>query len=173
MIAAGVAATHLEKAAGIWEQASKDQASATSQTMSNVGAAAKQLSGFILRTDNSVNSQLLPALSNSITEQNAALLSTQQDLQEELSRMGRATQQAQAVLTHADQIITDPALKSSLDSVAEAGKNAAIATDQAAKTMTDVRAAVDYEVHELTKPVSKIKLAALFVLKALGVFFGY
>jgi hypothetical protein len=154
LIIMGAAATHLEKAAGTWEQASKSQALATSQTMLNVGAAAKQLSGFISRTDSSVNSVLLPALSNSITEQSAALLVTQKELQTNLSQMGQATQQLQATLAAANAVIADPQIKETLLHVDETSANVAESTKHLERSTQDVQDVADYYKKKLTTPVS-------------------
>ena len=160
LIVAGAAATHLEKAAGTWQEASKSQALATTQTMSNVGAAAKQLSGFISKTDDSVNSVLLPALSNSITEQNAALLSTQRGLQENLFQMSQATAEAQKVMADADEVIADPQIKETLAHVNETSESVA-GVAQDTKESADM---LEARLRQMLKPSSigkQILLTAL------------
>jgi hypothetical protein len=172
-IAAGAAAGNLEKASRAWQQSSAQQASETTHAMSAVGAVAGQLSGFISRTDNSVNSQLLPALSNSITEQNAALLSMQRDLQQNLSQMAQATAEAQKVLADTDAKINSPDIQKTLDAAALSAQNLAVATNEAAATMKSVQGGVDYEVAQLEKPVKKVKVVFLFILTCVGRFFGF
>ena len=51
--------------------------------------------------------------------------------------------------------------------------NLAATTDSAKLTMQQIQKAVEYEVHELMKPVSKVKAGFLFTVKAVGVFLGY
>ena len=173
IIVAGAAATHLEKAAGTWEQASKAQSSETTAAMSNVSAAAKQFSFFISNTDKSVNSEFLPSLTETVKRQNDALISTQKELQASIARMGLATVEAQKVLADADAQISNPAVKESVDSLAVTAHNTADLTEHAAATMKSVRSGVEYEVAELEKPVKKLKAGFLLVIKALGIFFGY
>ena len=172
IIVAG-AATNFEKASRQWEKSSTEQSASATKTFTNLNAAATSLNSLFSLTNSSLNSQLLPALSMAITDQNAALLKTQADLQANLGSIGQATAQTQQMIAHADALVSDPAIKTSIDSLAAASQNTADATKEAAGTMKDVHAAVDYEVHELTKPISKIKTVFLFCIKALGLFFGY
>lgn len=172
-IAAGAAAANVEKASRAWQQSSEKQASQVTQAMSNVSAAAAGFSIFASNLDASVNSKLLASLTSAIQEQNAGLLDAERGLQADLSQMAQATAAAQKVLADADVQISNPSIQKSVDSLATTSQNLAVTTEQAAATMKDVRSAVDYEVHELTKPVSKIKTAFLFVIKAAGLFFGY
>jgi len=172
-IIAGAMATNLEKASRTWETSSKQQASdtteamqRTSEAMSSVSAAAKQLSSFISRTDDSVNSALLPALTKTITDQNAQLGETQSKLQASLVQIAAATASTQQMIADADAEVKNP-------DIAATFKNVATTTSEAAGTMTSVHKAVDYEVSELMKPISKVKAVALAVIKALGIFFGY
>jgi hypothetical protein len=163
----------VRKAATTWEQASKDQASKTTKAMSDVSAAAEQFTTFVSRTDASVNGVLVPQLKTSIEQQNAALLGNQKQLQASLQNVAESSTGLQKFLADADVQILNPSIQKSVDSLATTSQNLAVTTEQAAATMTDVHKAVDYEVHELTKPVSKIKTAFLFVVKAAGLFFGY
>lgn len=173
MIAVGAAAGNLEKASREWQQASKDQASETTKAMSNVSAAADRFSTFISNTDRSVNSDLIPHLATAVKDQNDALISTQKELQASIARMGLATAEAQKVLADADAQISNPAVKESVDSLAVTAHNTADLTEHAAATMKSVRSGVEYEVAEIEKPVKKAKAALLFVIKAIGLFFGY
>src|ERR1700722_20385480 len=56
VIVAGVTMSEVQKGALEWQKASKTQALQTTQAMSNVSAVAKQLTGFVSRTDESLNS---------------------------------------------------------------------------------------------------------------------
>ena len=173
VIVMGAAATHLEKAAGTWEQASKTQAEETSQAMSNVSAAASQLTTFVSRTDDSVNSLLLPTLTSSIEAQNASLLETQKELRENLYQMGQATAQLQSTLADADKIILNPNIKESIDNLNLTAQNVAKATSEGAATMQTIHTTVDYEAKELMRPVKKVQAVWHFVVRSLGRFFGF
>lgn len=139
VIIAGAAAGNLERASRAWEQASKQQASETTRAMSSVSAAAKQLTGFISRTDNSLNAELLPTLTDTVAKQNTALLETEKQLQGNLSEMASTTQQLQTVLSHADERITDPSIKLSLDNVAESSANLAASTKDVKQVLDKFR----------------------------------
>jgi hypothetical protein len=154
VIIAGAAATHLEKAAGTWQQASKAQALETSQAMSNVSAAAGQLITFISKTDDSINSRLLPALTTSIEQQNASLLETQKELRENLSQMGQATAQLQQTLAAADAQISNPAIQESIANLAAATQNANHGMEQLAAIATDGRQVADKARETYLKPVN-------------------
>lgn len=170
LIAAGAAAGNLERASRAWEQASKEQSAQTTKAMSNVSAAAKGLSLFVSRTDASVNSSLLPQITEAIRQQNAALLTSQNALQSNLSQIALATTQLQTTLADADKVIADPAIKESIDSLAFSSQNLVVATSEGAATMSSVRKAVDYEVHEIMKPISKVKQVTLFLAQLAGKF---
>jgi hypothetical protein len=173
LIATGAAAGNVEKASRAWDSASKQQASSTTTAMLNVSAAAGRLSDFVSRTDKSVNSIFLPQLMSAIADQNAALLESQRALQANLKEVLVTTQQAQTVLVDVDSQVNSPDIKIALDGLAETSKNSAAATAEATATMKDVRQAVEFEIDELEKPVSKLKGAALFVSKIVGHFFGF
>jgi len=151
------AATNVEKASRAWEQSSKNQALTTSTAMSNVSAAAAELTRFISQTDKSVNSILLPTLSQAVDSQNAALLETQKDLQSNLAA-------AQKVLLDTDAQISSPDVKIALDNFAASSQNLSAATAEGAASMRDVHAALDYEIKQLEAPVTKAKVAWNFAL---------
>src|SRR5258708_38396116 len=83
-IAAGVAASHLEKGSDIWLQASKTQATETTKAMRSVNAVAERASILLSRTDDSLNANLLPSLTKTIQDQNGALLESESFLKENL-----------------------------------------------------------------------------------------
>jgi hypothetical protein len=172
VIAAG-AATNVEKASRAWESASKDQASATLTAMQSVTAVAKQVSVFISKTDDSINSRFVPALQTSLEQQNASLLANQSQFSSEMKDMEAATQQLQKTLADADAVIADPAMKETLANAATSSQNLASATADAAGTMKDVRIAVDHEVKVLLAPANKVKVVVMLILQAAGKFLGY
>ena len=170
VIIAGAAAGNLERSSKAWEQASKEQSTQTSLAMSRVSAAAGQLSGFITNTDKSVNASLLPAMTEAIRSQNAALLTNQQELTGDLRHLAETTTQLQKVLADADHTISGPELKETLQNTADATKNAVVVTQNLAATTADVREGVHYEVRQLEAPVTKFKAVfniALTVLRKL------
>jgi hypothetical protein len=160
----------VRKGATTWNQASKEQSTQTTQAMSRVSAVAGQLSLFVTRTDESINAHLLPTLTESIREQNASLLTNEETLTGSLKQIGETTNQAQKVLIDADAVISSPKLQETLASTAESAHNLSKATADGAATMADVRKAVEYEVHQLMAPITKIRAAfniSLDVLKRL------
>lgn len=163
----------LRKGAKTWQQASKEQASATTLAMSNVDAAVERFTLFVSHTDASINSSLLPSLTDALQTQNASLLTTQKQLQANLQEMEYVTQQLQQTLADADKQIADPQVKIAIDNLATASQSVASATDHADKTMASVQQGVEYEVHEITKPVSAAKKAVLFIATLVGRFLGY
>jgi len=173
VLEAGLTLKNLREASQSWKSASAEQASATTKAMSNVSAVAGQLSGFISRTDNSLNALLVPSLNNAIVQENQSLLKTQANLQENLSQMLVATQQLQRTLAAAETQINSPDIKIAMDNLAETSEHAATATREGAATMAKVHEAVSYEVAELEKPVKKIKVIWDFTLRSFGKFFGY
>jgi len=164
---AGVAATHLEKASGTWEKSSERQSTEVSKAMLNVSVAVSKFSRFISKTDNSINSKLLPSATDAINQQNSALLETQRSLQKNLLSISVATQQAQKVLVDADSQINNPAIKEGIDSLTEAAQNTATFTREGAASMTDVHTALDYELKQLMAPVTKLKLAGNIALSVI------
>lgn len=143
------AATNVEKASRAWQQASTDQSAQTTLAMSNVSAAAENLSTFISKTDNSLNSDILPSLSTSIREQNASLLKSQQSLQENLAQLSTATIQVQATLATADKVLGDPRIPESLQNIADGTKHLANST-------ADVQTVADKFASDFTKPKNRI-----------------
>lgn len=166
VIIIGATATNLEKASRVWQQASQDQASVTSKAMSNVSAAAAAVTSLALHTDSSINSNLIPSLTATVSDQNAQLVETQRELQKQLAGVGAVTASTQRMIADADTQVKNP-------DIAATFKSVATTTNEAAGTMTSIHRGVDYEVSELMKPISKVKAVALAVLKAAGIFFGY
>jgi hypothetical protein len=172
VIAAG-AFSNLEKGARSWKENSDSQASLSTdalkranEALRNLSASAKSLDYLITSTNNSLNVSLLPSLSRAISDQNNALLATET--------------QAISTLADADRVVANPrisesidALADSIDALADSSKSVALATASGAATMQKVQQGVEYEVNQLEKPVKKVKVIFLFILTALGHFFGY
>jgi hypothetical protein len=131
ILEAGLTLKNLREASETWKKASQEQADNSTKATARVSAAAEQLSLFVSNTDRSVNASLLPAMTQAISQQNAALLASQEALQENLKAMLLATQQLQKTLADADTRISDPAIQKSID-------NLAAATQQATLAMTNV-----------------------------------
>lgn len=163
IIVAGVAATHLEKASNTWEKSSMDQSRDTTKFLALGSKTMLSLNNLLVSTNSSLNSQLLPSLSNAIREQNESLLESQKRFQSNLS-------ESQKVLADADAQINNPAIKESVDSLAEAAQNTASATNEAAASMKTIRTGLDYELKQLMAPVTKAKAAlniSLLVIRRL------
>lgn len=156
---------NLREASATWKQASEEQSQNTSKAMSNVSVAAERLSTFVSRTDNSVNSVLLPALSTSIEQQNAALLETQKDLQANLSQMAQATAELQKTLVAADAVIADPAIKVSLQNLADASESASDATEHLSGITAAGQRTAEYYEKKLSTPQSFAKTLLQAVLQ--------
>jgi len=165
VIAAG-AFTNIEKGGRAWEKNSDAQAKQSTETLTNLNAAAKSLDSLVTSTDKSLNLLLLPSLSAAINDQNAALLTTERNVDV-------AVTTATATLADADRVVSNPRLPEAVDSLADSSKSLAVATDQAAKTITSIRSGVEYEVAQIEKPVTKIKAIYLFILSSIGRFLGY
>jgi len=157
VLEAGLTLKNLREASEAWKDASKQQALATSRAMSNVDAAVVRFTSFISKTDESVNSTLLPTFSGTIERQSAAMLETQKDLQESLKGLLQATQQLSKTVGEAGDVVSDPRLKEALANLAKASQNAADATDHLAKTTDSVEGYVKWEVGQLEKPASFAK----------------
>ena len=157
VLEAGLTLKNLREASEAWKDASKQQALATSRAMSNVDAAVVRFTSFISRTDESVNSTLLPTFSVTLERQSAALLESQRALQENLQALLQATQQLQKTVAEAGDVVSDPHLKEALANLSEASQNAADATDHLAKTTEATEGFVKWEVGQLEKPASFAK----------------
>ena len=68
VLEAGLTLKNLKEASQSWKEASEKQTSETTQAMSNLSGAARNLSGFISRTDESLNSRVLPSLTDMLTQ---------------------------------------------------------------------------------------------------------
>jgi hypothetical protein len=169
----GLTAKNLREASLTWNSASKEQALQTTKAMSNVSAAANQLSSFISRTDNSLNALLVPNINSAIVQENQSLLKTQGDLQENLLQLSKAISQSNKVLSDADAQITSPDIKIAMDNFATSSNNLSAATAEGAASMKDVHAALDYEIAQLEKPVKKVKVVLEFLATIAGKFLGY
>lgn len=172
IIVAG-AATNVEKGARAWKENSEAQAKSSTEAFQNLNRTAISANNLLTSTNNSLNSRLLPSLSQAIEEQNRALLKTQGDLQASLGGIAQATAQTQRILADVDTQISNPAIKESVDNLAVATQNASKATAEGAASMEKVHEAINYEVAELEKPVKKIKVIWDFTLRSIGKFFGY
>jgi hypothetical protein len=157
ILEAGLTLKNLREASEEWKQASKDQASATTQAMYDVSAAANKLTIFVSRTDDSVNSKIIPKLSMALEQQNSALLQSQSDLQANLAQMLQATQQLQQTLSDADAVIADPKIKESLDHLATATENASEAMHHVSGITEAGENTARYYEHRLTSPQSFFK----------------
>jgi isoleucyl-tRNA synthetase len=151
IIIAGATATHLEQASRAWQKASELQAGQTSVAMSNVSAAAARLTTFVSKTDDSVNTRLLPALTTSIEEQNASLLESQQALRENLSQMLLATAQLQKTLAAAEMVVADPEIKTILADADEDVKQLKPMLEAGTATAEDVQRVADKIAAQYTK----------------------
>ena len=165
VIAAG-AFTNIEKGGRAWEKNSDAQAKQSTETLTNLNAAAKSLDSLVTSTDKSLNLLLLPSLSAAINDQNAALLTTERNVDV-------AVTTATATLADADRVVSNPRLPEAVDSLADSSKSLAVATASGAASMQKVQQGVEYEVNSLMKPVRKAKAVLLFVVTLLGHFFGY
>jgi hypothetical protein len=131
ILEAGLTLKNLREASETWKKASQEQAANSTKATASVNAAAERLSLFVSNTDRSVNVSLLPAMTEAINRQNAALLLSQGALQENLKEMLLATRALQKTLADADAAISSPDIQRSLD-------NLAAATSQATVAMTNV-----------------------------------
>ena len=171
-IAAGAAAGNLEKASRAWEKSSQDTASNTLKAMSNVSAAAAQLTSSVSVVEKSVSGLLLTS-EQVITQQSANLSTSQTALQNSLLEVQKTNQALQKTLVDADAQIANPAIGQSVNNLAEMTKQGAATMTEAAGTVKDVHTAADYELKQLLAPVSKVKAAFLFTVKAVGIFLGF
>ena len=156
---------NFKEASDTWKSASAEQASSTTKAMSNVSAAAARLSGFISRTDNSLNASLVPTINAAIVQENQSLLKTQADLQAELSQMAQATAEAQKVLIAAEAQINNPSLQRSVDNLALATQDAASAVKHLDNITADGEKTADYYAKRLTTPQSFVKTLAEAILQ--------
>lgn len=79
-------------------------------------------------------------------------------------------QDAQQVLTHADERISGPELKLVFDNAAKSSENLATATHEGAEMLKDAHEVERYEIKQLEAPVTKIKVVfhvALDILRHL------
>src|SRR5271168_1158584 len=111
VIAAG-AFTNIEKGGRAWEKNSDAQAKQSTETLTNLNAAAKSLDSFVTSTDKSLNLLLLPSLSRAINEQNEKLL-------ESWRSVDAAGIEATAMLADADRVVANPRLPEAVDNLAD------------------------------------------------------
>jgi hypothetical protein len=156
VLEAGLTLKNLREASLAWEQSSKEQSANTTRAISHVDAAVVQLSSFISRTDSSINVNVLPALTQMLNDQNVALLTAQSALRADLER-------ANIVLADADAQISDPAIKQSLQNLAEGTKQLADSSVQMTAIATDGRQVADKFRETYLKP----RNVALSILKTL------
>jgi len=147
-----------------WKNASQKQSESATRALSSTRETLASLNSLVKRTDASLNESVLPSLASAVTSQNQALLTTQADLQAELSLMAQATAEAQKVLADADAQISSPDVKIALDNFAASSQNLSAATAEGAASMKDVHLALDYEIKQLEAPVTKAKVAWNFAL---------
>ncbi|MGB7849177.1 MAG: hypothetical protein WBL63_26425 [Candidatus Acidiferrum sp.] len=164
-IAAGAAAGNVEKASRAWQESSKAQSESTLQAMSNVAAAAKQITGLVSRTDESINSSLIPSITKAVNDQNALLGESQKNLQANLVETLKASQQLQKTLADADATIADPAIKESIENLAVATKNASDATGHLSEITAAGERTADYYEKKLTTPAGFLKTFVKVVLE--------
>jgi hypothetical protein len=142
-IAAGAAAGNLEKASRSWQAASESQSKLSTAVLASTRETLASLQTLARRTDASLNDSVLPVLAGAVAHQDQALLESQKQLQQNLSQMGQATAEAQKVLADADVQISNPAIKESLDGLAEASKQLNASMEQATAIATDGRQVAD------------------------------
>jgi hypothetical protein len=129
MIAAGAAAGNVEKASRVWQSASASEIAQASLVASSVNAAVKRFTTFISKADESFNSSLVPAATLMIEQQNAALLTSQRELQTDIIA-------SQRLLADADKQISNPSISASL-------ANIDAVTLESAQTMQNVHSETD------------------------------
>jgi hypothetical protein len=158
VIVVGAAAGDVEKGAREWQQASSAQIKAVSQVSSNVSVAAARLGSLISRTDNSLNSSLIPSTVAALNQQNAALLTNQEQLQANLIALRSATESLQRTISDADKQVSSPDISRSLASLADSTKQLdAVSVD--AKTAADL--AIQKEREILNPPPKKLAIKLL------------
>jgi len=160
----------VRKGATTWNQASKDQSEYATRALGSVQETTASIRTLVKRTDASLNDLVLPNLAASVKEQNQALLKSQKQLQDSLLEVSKATSQAEKIFQDADEQINNPAIKESVDSLAEAAQNTASATNEAAASMKTIHAGLEYELKQLEAPVTKVKAAlniSLLVIRRL------
>jgi hypothetical protein len=165
VIEAGLTLKNLREASLEWKKASQTQSQQTTQAMSGVSAAASKLTSFVARTDESINSQIIPRLSTVLEQQSLALLQTQLDLQANLKEILVTTQQLQKTLADADAQLASPAIQKTLDNLSVASENMSEATGHLANITADGEKTADYYAKRLMTPQSFIKTVALTVLR--------
>jgi hypothetical protein len=166
IVIAANAAADVQKGVEVWKKQSDAQSKQSTQALTNLNAAAKSLDSLLISTDKSLNLSLLPSLSAAINDQNEALKKSE-------ANIDAAVTIATATIEDADRVVSSPRLPEAVDNLADSSKSVAIATAAGAATMQKVQSGVTYEVDQIEKPVKKVKVIFLFILTALGRFFGF
>lgn len=149
VIIIGATATNVEKASRAWEKSSQEQASQTTMAMSNVSAAAKQLTTSISSVEQST-SGLLWSTQSAITQQNAELSETQQILRQSLNS--------------ANALLANPKWDETLGGLAATLTNTASTTGHLSEMAGSGERIVKHYEATLTKPVGTIRTLAEFIL---------
>ena len=117
---------------------------------------------LIDHTDKSINQPvegLLPRLTDTVRQ----AADTVYAFKSTVVTANDALLEVKSTVGAADAVISDPAIKQSVDHFADTAKNTADLTASGAATMAKVQQGVTYEVDQLMKPVKKAKAIALFM----------
>lgn len=154
IIIAGAAATHLEKASGQWQEASKQQAKESTEILVASKVALGRISLLASNLDTQLNKSLIPSISIAVESQSRALLSSETKLTSVLDDMAQTTTQAQKVLETANEHLSNPAIAQSLQNIEATTANVAASTAEADKAITDLRQIADKARETYLKPVN-------------------
>lgn len=151
VIVAG-AATNVEKGARAWKENSEAQAKSSTEAFQNLNRTAISANNLLTSTNNSLNSRLLPSLSQAIEEQNRALLKTQGDLQASLGGIAQATAQTQRILADVDRDITNPSIGITLHNIEDSSNHVSESTAHLARITKDGQDVADKFRNDYMKP---------------------
>jgi ABC-type transporter Mla subunit MlaD len=179
------AMAHFKAASVSLENAAASEQSYLARASQELAKTVADAHDILIHTDISLNGTrehpgLVPQLSAAVTAQSASALETQAQLRSSMAAVTGLSSTLETAVVNLNQatanvarLSADPGIPAAIADLASSSKNLASTTAEANGTMQDVHKAIDWEIAQLEKPVSKIKAAGEETVSLLGRFFGF
>lgn len=155
VIIVGAASGDVEKGARAWKAASDAQAQQSTAVLESSHRALIAFQNFVVHTDATINTSLLPSIQTQLETQSRSLSETQEQLRKELLAMADATQQLQKTLGDADKVIADPQIPVTLQHLADTSAQTEQSMENLRGATLDVKLVADKFRDDFVKPKNR------------------
>ena len=148
---AGLTLKNIRESSAEWKAASQAQARQSTALL----VESHETLASIRRLVESLDATTIPAITFAVSQQNQALLETQEKVRTNLDAMQQATIQLQQTLASANSVIGDPALKQSIENLQLATAQTDAAMTHLSATSDDIQQVADKFRDDFVKPKNR------------------